>query len=258
MVGGEGARGIEHEAHDENEQKTRDEVAILQQVIVEKGSVCGRQSRVCDEVCARHDEADHLDPGLGGGEPIILLAAIEQQLQRADRHAQGGEPEHVEALGARPRHRTDVPPHAVAGQQADGHVDEEHPSPAITVGQPASQRRTQYRSHHDPHAPDGHGGALLFLGIDIHEDDLGQRHQGRAEHTLQQARGDDLRQRIGHSTQHGGSGEAGDGCQKYIFLPEAIDHPPGERGRDRRRHDVGGQYPGDLILGGRQRSLHVR
>jgi hypothetical protein len=36
--------------------------------------------------------------------------------------------------------------------------------------------------------------------------------------------------------------------QKYIFDAEAAGEPPGQRRHDRRRDDVGGQHPGDLIL----------
>ena len=45
--------------------------------------VGGRQQRVGGEIGGHHDQDDGLDPGLGRGKPVILLAAVEQQLQGA-------------------------------------------------------------------------------------------------------------------------------------------------------------------------------
>jgi len=38
-------------------------------------------------------------------------------------------------------------------ERADRHVDQEHPVPAVGVGQPAAERRAENRANHDAHAP---------------------------------------------------------------------------------------------------------
>ena len=69
---------------------------------------------------------------LAGAEPVELLAAVEQDLQGADREAQGAEAEPVEL-------RTRIPPgvrqedgHAEEGEDADRQVDVEDVAPACS------------------------------------------------------------------------------------------------------------------------------
>ena len=52
--------------------------------------------------------------------------------------------------------------------------------------------------------------------------------------------------------------ETGDRGHENIFLAEAIAQPSGDRRRDGRGDDVGGQYPRDLVLRGGEGALHVR
>src|ERR1700744_1069033 len=96
------------------------------------------------------------------------------------------------------RIRSNVAPHAVEGDDPDRYINEEYPAPAVTVGEPAAQGGTEDWSDHDAHSPHGHGLALLLAGIDLHENDLRERHESCAEDPLQQTRGDDFRERIRH------------------------------------------------------------
>ena len=63
--------------------------------------------------------------------------------------------------------------------------------------------------------------------------------------------------RLRDPAQHRGDGEAGGADDEQLLAAEARRHPAERRGHDRGGDDVGGQHPVDLILGRRQRSLHV-
>ena len=82
-------------------------------------------------------------------------------------------------------------------------------------------------------------------------------HQRGAEHALQQAEGDHLLDALRDAAQHRGDGETGGADDEQLLAPEPHRHPAERRGHDRRRDDVGGQHPVDLILRRRERSLHV-
>ena len=143
------------------------------------------------------------------------------------------------------------------GQDAEWQIDEKHPAPRIVLGQPAAERRAHDRAEHHAHAPDRHRRATPRRRIGVQHDRLTERHQRGAEHALQQAEGDHLLDALGDSAQHRGDGEAGGADDEQLLAADARRQPAERRGHDRRRDDVGGQHPVDLILGGRQRSLHV-
>src|SRR5216684_4326805 len=95
-----------------------------------------------------------LDPDLGRAEPILELAAVEQHLQGADRQAQCGEAEEVERLAAAVTRLVHEDHDADRGENPDRQIDVEYPPPAVIVGQPAAERRTDNRAQYDAHAPD--------------------------------------------------------------------------------------------------------
>ena len=68
---------------------------------------------------------------------------------------------------------------------------------------------------------------------------------------------DDLAQRLGGAAEHRGEREAEDATdiQRLAAVPGG--QPADRRGHDRRRGDVGGQDPGDLIETGGETALHV-
>ena len=86
---------------------------------------------------------------------------------------------------------------------------------------------------------------------------LRQRHQGGAEHALQDAEQHDLAQRLRHAAEDRGNGEADDGGDEQPRAAEPRGEEAGRRRHDRRRDDVAGQHPVDLFLAGRHRALHV-
>ena len=95
------------------------------------------------------------------------------------------------------------------------------------------------------------------MRIDVEQDRLRQRHQGRTAHALHQAECDDLLQRLRRAAQHRGDGEADDADDEQPLAAEARGEPADRRGHDRRGGDVGGQHPGDLVVARREAALHV-
>jgi hypothetical protein len=121
---------------------------------------------------------------LGRAEPVVLLAAVEHDLQRADAEAEQGEAEEIETvavLAPRLAHEGQDPDES---EDADRQVDVEDPAPIVVEGEPAAERRPEDR-------PD------QLLGIDVEQHRLRQRHQRRAEHALQQPERHHLRQAAG-------------------------------------------------------------
>ena len=76
---------------------------------------------------------------------------------------------------------------AQRGDHPHRHVDVEHPAPAVIVGQPAPERRTDNRAQYDTHAPDRHRLGVPVRRIDLQQHGLRQGHQRRARDALQQA-----------------------------------------------------------------------
>ncbi len=73
----------------------RREIEVLEDAQVDERIFGG--DAVDDEDPQARDHQPELDPRLGGLEPVIIRAAVEQQLQRADAERQHAEAEEVEA-----------------------------------------------------------------------------------------------------------------------------------------------------------------
>ena len=127
-----------------------------------------------------------LDDRFPAREPVVLLAAVEAELQRAERDREQREAEHVElalvrlGLGHEPRHHQ----HA---QDADRQVDQEHPAPVVIVGQPAAEHRPEDRADHHAAAEQRHRLAVLLARVDVEQRRLGERNDERAADALERA-----------------------------------------------------------------------
>ena len=203
---------------------------------------------------ARHHRLDH---DLARAEPVELLAAVQHHLERA-----GREPQHGEAVPGEPelrplRRLAHEQRDADHGEDAERQVDVEHPAPGVEVGQVAAERRADHRAHGDAHREDRHRLGAARERIDVQHRRLRQRRQGGAEHALQQAEADQLLQRLRRAAQHGGDGEAGDADHEQPLAAEADGHPADRRGHDGGGDHVGGEHPGDLVVGCRHAALHV-
>ncbi len=212
---------------------------------------------VDDEHPQPAEAQSQFDPGFGCIEPADLAPAVQKQLQRADRQGQHAEAEEVEDalldLGCVHEHKD----HG-KGQRTHGQVDQEHPAPVETLGQPAAERRTDDRSDHDACAVDGHGLPDFLAGIDVEQDRLRHGNDNRAAKTLKNPEHYHFIETGGDAAEQRRRSEAGNGDQEQPLLPQPVGQPAGQRRGDGRSHDIGGQDPGDLGLCGVERGRHMR
>ena len=183
------------------------------------------------------------------------MAAVEHELERADRDGQQGEAQEIEAARAAMRIVAHQGENAEGAQDADRQVDVEHPAPGELVGQPAAERRAGDRAQHGADAPQSHRLALLLARIGVHHDGLRDRHQGGAETALQGTEQHELVERLRRAAQHRHDGEAHHAARERLAQAEAQGAEAGERRHDGRGHDIRRDDPGDLLLRRRQRSL---
>ena len=99
-------------------------------------------------------------------EPILELAAVEQHLQRADRDAQRGKAEKIEALALGLTGLMNEHKDAEEGNDADWQIDVKHPTPGVMVGQPSAERGTDDRTDHGSGAPYRHRLAMPLGWVD--------------------------------------------------------------------------------------------
>ena len=210
-----------------------------------------------EEIIEADDGDDEFGDDLAGVEPVQLFAAVECDLQAADADRECRESEPVEAQLAILSGLVHENQQAEHGEDPERQVDQEYPVPGIGFGQPGAKRGSHDRPHHHAHAPDRHRLGALVQRIGVQHDSLRQRHQCGAEHALQQAEHHHLADVLGEAAHHRGNGEAGGANDENSLAPEPVGDPAHWRGHDRRRHDVGGQHPVDLVLRGRQRALHI-
>src|SRR5271163_5263359 len=117
----------EHDDPDkEHQHDAGDEIAVAQQVAVEERGLA-RRYRMDDEQIEGEAGDRRRDPDLGRIEPILELAAVEQQLQRADGDAERCEPEKIEALAPGLTSLMNENKNAEEGNDADRQVDVEYP-----------------------------------------------------------------------------------------------------------------------------------
>src|SRR6266480_682716 len=95
---------------------------------------------------------DRLDPYLAGTEPVLLLAAVEQDLEDANGHTQRAEAKPIELLSRVARRVPQKDGHAEKSENADRQVDIEYVPPAVILGQPAAEDRAENGTGHHPQA----------------------------------------------------------------------------------------------------------
>jgi hypothetical protein len=141
-----------------------------------------------DEPRDRDDPECHDRPRV---EPLLTLAAIQHQLQAGEAHHHQHESERVDPsrLFEVRRVEQERAGHEEAGEP-DRQVDVEDPAPRPVVRDPASERGSEDRAHHDSDAPHGHRQAALFEREDLPHDRLGHRDDRPAPDPLEDARHD--------------------------------------------------------------------
>ncbi|MNL27364.1 hypothetical protein D3C87_1489520 [compost metagenome] len=133
-------RGQVGDANDKDKHHRHRVIAIFEQLQADKGLV---MSEGVDNEDVRSDGGhQRFQDDFPGVEPAQLFAAVEEQLNRHDRHAERAKAQPVQACSLVGRGFPYEAGHADKGQQPDRQVDEEHPAPAEVFCQPAAEHRT--------------------------------------------------------------------------------------------------------------------
>ena len=220
------------------------------------------------------DERDHAgdkeegkDADEAGGEPVVLFALVEHDLQAA--HGDGEEAEaevvHVAqagAVGLDPGRVFDQAGDEDEGEDADRDVDEEDPAPGEVVGDPAAKGGADGGREDGDEAVEGEGLAAL-LGLEgVGHDGLGHGLHAAAARALQNAADEQHGQRGRRAAEKAGDGKDDNAEQKEV----APSHDAGGPGADGQHDGVGdqiaGQHPGALVgacaqVAGNVRQGHV-
>ena len=247
--------GHHEDADHEHQQDAGREIDVPEQRRPDQRLARGRH---VDQEKIKSQAGEHgLGDDLLRGEPVLVLAAVQHQLQGADADRQHAEAEPVEAQTLLRSAARQEDHQAGGGEQTERQVDVEDAAPAVGLGQPAADRRAHDRPEHHADTPDRHGEASALGRVDVQQRGLRQRHQRGAERALKHAEHDDLAQRLGRAAEHRGDGEAEDAAD-IERLAAVTGRQPADRCRhDRRRGDVGGQDPGDLVEARGEAALHV-
>ena len=169
-------------------------------------------------------------------EPVVLLAAVEEQLQRRRaRSPSSAKPNMsnlrlcVSVFGMKRIMISDA-------QDADRQVDQEHPAPVVIVGQPAAEHRPEDRPDHHAAAEQGHRLAVLLARVDVEQGRLRKRNDERAADALERPEQHHLGQRRRGRAQHRCDGEHDDRNQQQPLAPDPVGKPAADRqARSRRR-----------------------
>ena len=247
--------GDQQEAHQRDEHHAGERVAIGEQFAI--NDAARRGQRVHAKGPQAGDGDAEFGPHFPAFQPVQLLAAIKAQLQRRHAHGQQGKAGHVEASLLQLRFRQDGRRPGQA-HDAERQVDQEHPAPIETVGEPAADHRAQDRPDHDANAPPGHGRAMFFGRPHIEQIGLAQRRDEGPGGALDHAEQHHLFQAAGNAAQHRSGGESRDTPQEQGAPADARRKPAGERRGNGGGDDIAGQHPGDAVGGGVQAGLHVR
>ena len=187
------------------------------------------------QTCEERERADPIR-----GEPILLLAFIENDLQGAD-----SDRKHPNAPGIDFRGRTpdvlrieDEHLRHNDRNNADGNVHVEHPPPRIIVREPSPQDWPKHRGHDDAQSPKTHRFPALRWGKGFEHHRLRNRLQNAAGESLHDAENNEPCKIRGEAAHEGRGREPDDRRHQQPFPAEVICKPAGDRKHDRVRYKV--------------------
>ena len=191
-------------------------------------------------------------------EPVIALAAVEEELRRAD-----GDCDEDEAGGVETPRRAALPvangePDRDAGREPQWQDEEEGPAPVQQLADNTAEGGPEDRPEHAADAPHHHDEGLLLPVEAAEQDRLAQRKDRRAACALDDTDRNQGLQRGGETAKHGGAGEAEHRAEQKVALPQLARKPASQRRGGGGCDEVEGNHPGNLVLCRRQRALHLR
>ncbi len=196
-------------------------------------------------------------------EPVQVIALVEDHLQRANANDQGDQTDVIHWL-ATGHHRPfrQLRTHHHHRKDADRHVDEEDPRPAVTVGNPAAENGPGNRRDHRDHRQQCQGHPAFRRRIHRDQQRLRHRVQRPGDQALQHAKADQLGHRSGDTAEKRRQHKQHRRPQKQLHLAEAAAEPTGQRQRNRVAHGERSNNPGALLrthpeVAGNRRQRHV-
>ena len=196
-----------------------------------------------------------------GREPILLLAFVENNLERAEPHRQERKARKIDTFDFRVLDIGRVFDKGLDhedGKDADGQVDIENPAPGIVVGDPATEGRPKNRGHNHAHAEGGHRHTALFARETFEQNRLRHRDQGPAARSLKNPGKDEKAERRSHAAQHGRGGKNADAHGQQAAPSELHSEPARDGQNDRIGNEIAGEHPGGLLGRGGEISRDVR
>ena len=204
----------------------------------------------------QRDQAEHRRAGKGDdhvrAEPVVALALVEHELQRAEPDRDQCEADVIDAqslaeqlpsLVLRAGGLVDQRAHEEQRNQPHRHVDQKYPVPGIVVGDPAAERRSDHRRDHDRDAVDRKGLAALFRRKRVGKDRLLAGGHAAAAEPLQDAEQHQRLQIPGEAAQQRGERKGRDADHVEAL---AADHRR-QPARDRQHDGVGDEIAGDDV-----------
>ena len=222
------------------------EVAVAEQAQVDDRILVGQFPDHEHRQRDRRDDGQHHDRGRV--EPVLVVAEVEQDLQRAHAQHQGGQADVVHLRLFQPfRAALQLAAHHRAGEDADRHVDEEDPFPAVVVGDPAAQDRAGDGRDHRHHRQQRDRLSAPCRRIDRQQQRLGDRVHRPGHEALQRARQHQQAHAVGDAAQERGDHERHRRPHEQLAFAEAARQPAGQRQRDRGAHRERGDHPRRLV-----------
>jgi hypothetical protein len=187
---------------------------------------------------------------------------IEDDLQQAEADHDQGETDvvHLNAFAlaaAQPRWIFHDDGGEEEGEQADGNVDKEDPTPVVVVGDPAAERRADGRGHDHGHAENGEGLTTLFGREGIGQDGLLAGAHAASASALQDTEEDEHGQCGRESTQARRDGEHHDAGHVETFASNDRSEPARHGQHNGVRDQVTGEDPGGFVGAGAEASRDV-
>ena len=193
-------------------------------------------------------------------EPVLFLALVEHELERAGADGEQGQPPVInrDALALEIVRVVHPEPREKHRDDADRDVDVEHPPPGPVVRQPAAEHRPQNGRDDNAEAPEAHGLAALMRRKGFEQHGLRQRLHDAAGQALHDSEDDQHRQVRRHAAQGRREREGRDREDEQAFSAEERGQPSRHRQHDGVGGDVGRQHPCRLFHRGRQTAGDMR
>ena len=135
------------------------------------------------------------------------------------------------------------------GEQADGDVDEEDPAPVVVVGDPAAEDGADGRRGDDGDGVEREGRGAFGWREGVDEDGLFDRREAAAADALQDAGDEHDVEAGGDAAEERRDGEEGDAGHVVVLAAEDAGEPGGHGEDDGVGDEVGGEDPGDFVVG---------